>query len=279
MTRLELNQSRLDTYVKCERRFFLQYIQDEHVPARTPLLTPGQEERAKQGELFHQYMEKALRGLPTESLLQLAPDPIDRWVEAALRFIAQLPTGPRLVEFTLSVPFRETLLTAKYDLLVPRGEKAVIIDWKTAGRPDSTTRWHQDMQHVVFPFVLAEAAPDMGWNRITPNDIEFIYWFAVAPEKPLRFPYTVAQHRRNREFLEHQIADILEKSGSENRFLQVADTPGNRESLCSHCAFMFHCERGNNPKSVRDLSNVFLEAERDRIASTDADLDHYEVSF
>ena len=279
MTRLELNQSRLNTYAKCERRFFLQYMQDEYVPSRIPLLPPEQEERVRQGELFHQYMERAVRGLPTESLLPLIPYPIDRWMEAALRFTAQLPTGPRLVEFTLSLPFHGALLTAKYDLLVLQAEKAVIIDWKTSGRPKSTSRWQQDMQHVIFPFVLAEAAPDMGWSQITPNDIEFIYWFAGAPDEPLRFPYTLGQHRQNQEFLESHIAAVLAKSDAENGFLQVVDTPGNRESLCGHCAFMFYCERGSNPKSVRDLSNIFLEAELDRIASTDTDLDNYEVFF
>ncbi len=279
MPLLELNQSRLATYAKCERRFFLQYMQEEHVPSRTPRLTPEQEQRIKQGDLFHQYLERALRGLPIEDLLQRAPEPIDRWLEAALRFVAQLPTGPRLVEFTLSLPWHGIGLTAKYDLLVPHAETMVIVDWKTSERPQAASRWQRDIQHVVFPFVLAEAAPHMGWGPISPSNIEFVYWFASAPEEPLRFPYTAEQHQRNREFLESQITDLWQKTGSEHRFRQVADTPENRGTLCSHCAFMFHCERGSNPKSVRDLSSVFLKAELDRIASTDIDLDRYEIAF
>ncbi len=281
MTRLELNQSRLNTYVKCERRFFLQYMQEEYVPSRTPLLTPAQEQKVRRGELFHQCIERAVRGVPPETFLPLLPNPVDRWIEAALDFIAQLPAGPRLVEFTVSVPLHGAVLTAQYDLLVPYAEaaKVVIVDWKTSESSASASHGPQDMQHVVFPFVLAEAAPDMGWSRITPHDIEFIYWFAGAPDEPLRFSYTPAQHQQNREILEGHIADVLAKSDAEHRFRQVADTPGNREALCGHCAFMFHCERGNHPKSVRDLSAVFLEAELDRIVSADTGLDDPEVFF
>ena len=279
MIHLELNQSRLDTYAKCERRFFLQYLCDQYVPSRSPLLPAEVEERVRQGTLFHQFIERALRGIPIEHLLQIAPEPIDGWVETALDFISRLPTGLRFTEFSLSLPFQEALLTAKYDLLVICEDKAFIIDWKTSGRPRSPSKWQQEIQHIVFPFVLAAAAPRMGWNQIKPDNIEFIYWFAVAPQETSRVPYSSGQHQQNQKFLERQVSAVLAKSNNELNFPQITDTIGNRESFCSQCTFMFHCKRGESPGSALDLSSIFLDADLERFFAAEIDLDDFEIAY
>lgn len=279
MAFVELNQSRLNTYAKCERRFYLQYVQDEFVPSRTSVLSPEQEENVGRGDLFHRYIESAMRGLPIEPLLRIAPEPIDEWIKGALEFLSKIPIGPRYVEYTLSIPFQEALLTAKYDLLMPLEDKGVIVDWKTTGLPGISPRWQQDLQQVIFPFVLAEAAPEMGWTQITPDNIEFIHWFAAAPHEPRRFRYSQERHQRNREIMDSFFTRIGGKPRVESSFPKVPDTPQNRDSLCSRCTFMFHCERGVNPKSVRDLSSVFLEADLERIALTNADFDQYEIAY
>ncbi len=279
MAFIELNQSRLSTYARCERRFFLQYIQNEFVPSRSSMLSPEQEENVRRGDLFHRYIESVLRGLPIEPVMRIAPEPLDEWIRGALEFLSKMPNGPRFVEYTLSLPFQEAQLTAKYDLLVLLEDKGVILDWKTTGMPDLAPDWHQDLQQVIFPFVLVEAATEMGWTQITPDHVEFIYWFAAAPHEPMHFRYSQELHQRNREFLESNFTKIQEKRRVENNFSQVADTPQNRDSLCSRCTFMFHCDRGVNPKSVKDLSSVFLEADLERIALTNTDFDQFEIAY
>lgn len=279
MIHLELNQSRLDTFSKCERRFFLQYLSECYVPSRAPILPAEAEERVKQGVLFHQCIERALRGVPVEPLLRVAPDPIVGWVENALKFISLLPAGPRFVEYTLSLPFQDALLTAKYDLLVVCQDKAIIVDWKTTGRPGNAGGHNLDIQRIVFPFVLAEAAPQIGWQQVEPDNIEFIYCFACGLGQTLQFPYSSKLHQQNQDFLENQITSISTRSGCESLFPKIADTPDNVDSLCSRCTFMFHCDRGDTASSVRDLSSVFQEADLDRLFSAETDLDEFEIEF
>lgn len=281
MADLELNQSRLQTYAKCQRRFFLQYMREEYVPSRAPLLPAEQEAKIRQGELFHRHVEGLMRGLDEELVLKFAPDPVGGWLNDALGFLEQLPSGDRLAEFTIALPFRGAKLTAKYDLLVVRQERALIVDWKTSEEPAKRYFLERSMQHRVFPFVLAEAAPAMGWPQVGPESIEVVYWNAGEPKAPSLFMYSQREHQGNRKFLTDRIAEIRARDRVEGSFPKVPDTPENRETLCNACAFVFHCERGDDTRERRNLASVFYEADLELAADADAgsDLDLYEIPY
>lgn len=257
--KLEFNQSRLGTFQACARKFYLRHIASLPVPPRAEMLAPAHAEQVARGQLFHKYVERALKlpHLPLSALAAQAPAPIDGWLGQAGDFIATLPPR-RYVEYTLSLPFQTAVLTARYDLVAVSPERILIVDWKTSERPTPASILRRRMQHVVFPFVLTEAAPHIGWGQIVPEQVEIVYWFSATPQQPLRLRYSQDEHRTNARLLQDLVTGILARQG-ETEFPKVADTPANRERLCAWCTYMHHCERSTTLRIQVDLVRIFDE--------------------
>ncbi len=253
---LIFNQSRLEVFTKCERKFYLQYLARRHFPPRPNVPTPAQEAQLAQGVLMHKYMERAFKGVDKTILAACAPTPIREWLEDACTFADQLPRGKRLAECTLSMPFASVRLTARYDLIViGQDGQVMIVDWKTSAEPTPASRLRQRMQHVVFPYVLTES--HLGGSA-DPARVEMIYWFTTDPLAPVRFRYSEAEHRQNRDKLENMVRTIMQRT-AEADFPKVEDTPRNLRYLCAYCSYMHHCERSATPVTSVDLDDIFEE--------------------
>ncbi len=256
---LVLNQSRLEVFTKCERKFYLQYLARHYFPFRPDLPTREQAAQLAQGQLMHKYMERALKGVNLAALTRFAPTPIREWLEDAYSFADQLPRGERLVECTLSVPFGSTHLTARYDLIVVGQDGHIaIVDWKTSTEPTPASRLRQRMQHVVFPYVLVEAGLVGESGAGKPAQVEMIYWFTSDPLEPVRFRYSQTEHRQNHAILQEMVQTILARTTEED-FPKVQDSSHNRRFLCAYCSYMHHCERSATPVTSVDLDDIFEE--------------------
>ncbi len=258
-TPLTFNQSRLEVFTKCARKFYLQYLAQRYFPPRHDMPTQAQATQLAQGTLMHKYMERALRGVDMAALTACAPTPIREWLEDAYLFVTQLPAGERLVECTLSMPFDDTYLTARYDLIaLTQDGQATIVDWKTSANPTPAARLRQRMQHVVFPYVLVESGLLGAPSTVEPSQVEMVYWFTTDPLTPVRFAYSRAAHQQNQTQLQAMVRAIKART-TEADFPKVEDSPHNRRHLCAFCSYMQHCERGATPVTSVDLDDVFEE--------------------
>lgn len=258
--RPEFNQTRLQDFELCPRKFHLRHQARYQFPDRPDLISDEVERRLTWGRDFHRHIERWAAGIPLAILLRTAQPPADEWLTLAVRYLASLTQASQwYVEYTLSIPFQDSILSARYDVLIrrPNGE-LIILDWKTGSRPVGAATLRRSMQQAVFPFVLAEAAPELGWGRVDPEDILCVYWIAAAPHDPVRIRYAADEHRHNRELLADRIQSILARRREED-FPLVEDTPENRERICALCTYAHYCDRGLTHGTRVDLDHVFLE--------------------
>jgi hypothetical protein len=184
---LTLSQSKLTTFLTCQRRFYLRYR--ARLPWPEPPLPAEQEAALALGQQFHQLLERHFLGLPVEEALG-ENGRLRHWWSQFQNQPPDLPSGKRLPEVSLTVPLvsaasgqdsvtsgqdsvtsgqdsgfggRAPLLVGRFDLVVlaetPAGQPAVhIYDWKT-GRPQPLAELRRSWQTKLY---LALAAAGGG---------------------------------------------------------------------------------------------------------------------
>lgn len=277
------SQSTLQMYVDCNRRFYLTHIERLPWPAIEAAPFALYEEAMRQGELFHRIVQRGIEGVPIANA-PLAP-PLDQWVQAWLAWgLKETPTQHRLTERMLATAIvpegvdEPVRLVAKYDLIAAesgaegtaQGSRVVIVDWKTSARRPEVEAMRRRWQSLLYPFVLVESALRLPFGDVAPEDVEMRYWFAGAPDAPIRLRYDRQQHEANRAALAALLGEILGKEG-EAAFPKVPDTPANRRRFCAFCVYRSRCQRGDEP-GVMDEYDEESDAE---IGAVDAAVESY----
>lgn len=258
------SQSSLQAYVNCPRRFWLAYVEQLPWPSQETKPFDAYEEQMRLGSRFHQIIHRAETGFDPELLAAAVDYPLDEWFTAYQRHRPDgLPTQFVESERVLSIPFGNEQgrfrLAARYDLIAAEraGERgrAVIVDWKTTSRPTRRTRLQEQLQTVVYPFVLVEASDALPWGPIEPDQVEMIYWFTAAPDEPVRFRYSADLHAASRSRLQGLLAAVL-AGEREADFPKVPDTEQNRRHLCAYCVYRSRCDRGVDAGDLADVDDA-----------------------
>jgi hypothetical protein len=180
----------------------------------------------------------------------LGPEGADlkRWWGNFLQFANVAPGGNTLVEGVLSAQIGDFRLLAKYDLIrwgIDNSDGYVTIyDWKT-----SQQRPHRDwlagrLQTKVYPYLLVQAGDRVtGMGKLSPEQIEMVYWFAEHPQETQRFSYSDQQYEQDRQYLLSLVDEI--SSLGEGDFNLTAD-----ESRCKFCTYRSLCDRGISAGSI-----------------------------
>lgn len=234
------SQHSLQDYADCPRRFWLRYLEQLAWPS--PPVEPLEEyERHRLlGEQFHRLAHQAFLGIDLNLLRQLAESDalLSSWWANFMRLFPSVNTGERKVEFALSVPVKPYRLFARFDLIQKHTTplRWVIWDWKTGEKTSTASRLSQRWQTRVYRYVLVEAGQTIfGQNAPQPQDVEMVYWFAAAPEKSVRLPYSQEQFEKDRE-------DILQWI----EWIEKDDVfpPTTEEKRCRFCVYRSFCDRG-----------------------------------
>ena len=246
------SQSSLQAFANCPRRFWLAYVEELSWPALEAAPYDEYEKMLRLGGQFHQLVERAEAGLPTELLTDGLDYPLNEWFESYLRHRpADLPKEIVEVERVMSAPLAveagQYRLGARYDLIAVGGEganrRAVILDWKTNQRVARRSVLQQRMQTLVYPFVLVEASAGLPWGPVTPEQVEMRYWFTAAPTEAVIFRYSSDLHTANRARLVGLLDDIS-RGERQADFPKVPDTEENRKRYCNYCVYRSRCDRG-----------------------------------
>lgn len=265
----QFSQSSLQDYADCPRRFELRYLDQLQWPAIEAEPIQERERHMRRGADFHHMVHQHLSGVPADALAgTAATDPdLQRWWAAyrADSWIAALPET-RYPELTLSAPVNGYRLLAKYDLVALQpGQRAVIVDWKTAQRKPARERLQERLQTVVYRYVLVEAGAHLnGGAIIAPEQVEMVYWFAVDPAHPIRFPYDAAQYAQDRDMLISLVGDIRARAV----FDKTADT-----HRCRFCVYRSLCDRG-----IEAGHEDEIDAEPGDETSVDLDFDFDQIA-
>lgn len=244
------SQSSLQDYSDCPRRFQLRYIEQLQWPAveTEPILE--NERRQQEGQLFHRMVQQHLIGLAAEKLTRLAKTPyLSHWWANYLGYKFELDGYAQHIELILTSPVGAYHLLAKYDLIaIKPGERASIYDWKTYHKRPHDEWMAARLQTRVYLAILIQAGATL--NRGTPfhpEQIDMIYWYADYPSEPVRFPYNLAQHKRDWEVLTGLINEI----GNHRHFPLTED-----EKKCAYCPYRSYCSRGDKAGIIDEIAET-----------------------
>lgn len=240
------SQGSLQDYADCPRRFQLRYLLGQRWPAPEVDDLLAFEQRMEQGAYFHHLIHQHLAGIPADVLRQRIEDAdVRRWFEAYLRSGLESVPDERRPEMTLMVPLGDHLLLAKFDLLaVQPGQRALIIDWKTARQIPAEETLLRRLQTVVYRYVLARGGDHLnGGQPIPPEQIEMVYWYADHDGATRRLPYDAAQFAADEAYLLELVREI-------DRRADFPLTPDERR--CRFCVYRSLCDRGTQAGSLAE---------------------------
>jgi hypothetical protein len=252
----QFTQSNLQDFEDCPRRFELRHILRQEWPAVQSEPVLEQENRMRQGQLFHHLVQQYCLGISADLLEKQSSDPIlANWWQ---NFLSSMPLEElpalRRVEYTLSAPFCGLRMAAKYDILaVEPGKRLVILDWKTSLNKPSRRRLQAKLQTRLYPclLVLAGKALNQG-EAVQPEQVEMSYWFAEEPDAPMHFSYDYAKFTEDQEYLQKLATTI--QSLQPGHFLLTAD-----ENHCNYCIYRSLCDRGVRAGDWKESSDEMDE--------------------
>ncbi len=238
--RLLLSRSKLTTFLVCQRRFQLRYLEQRPWPEAP--LPETDETRLERGRQFHQLVQRHFLGLKVEPAA-IADPGLRRWWLTFVQHQPGLPHGRALPELTLTIPIGAHLLHGRFDLLM-LGEKegapfAHIFDWKT-GKPQTDMTLRNDWQTRLYLAMLAEGAQALraDGRHLLPDHIAITYWYTSEPDMPHTITYSQAWHQQNWAEISALVAHIEARQGQGGIWALTDDW-----SQCQACAYRVLCER------------------------------------
>ncbi|HVU12125.1 MAG TPA: PD-(D/E)XK nuclease family protein [Phototrophicaceae bacterium] len=248
------DQSKLQDFVDCPRRFYLKYVRQLRYPAPESAPLREFEQQMERGSQFHHLVHQHLVGIPADMLEDtISDDAVGAWWDNYLAYgLADLPPT-RLPETILTVPLAGKRLVARFDLLATDEQRAVIVDWKTALHRPKRAHLEHRLQTIVYRYVLARA------KALAPEAITMIYWFAEFPRQPEIFAYSAEQFARDEAYLNTLATDILARAETDFPLTENLD-------FCRFCSYRSLNERGAKAGNL-------LAAADENTDSFDIDLD------
>ena len=244
----QFSQRSLQDYVECQRRFLLRYIEQISWPAIESEPWKEHESHLQAGSDFHRLVQRYLIGIPVERLSASMPpsnlgnDNLQRWWANFLQELDIQPVNDQFVEATLSAPLHNFRLLATYDLIrweiVTGGLEVWIYDWKTSLKKPPRQWLEGRLQSRVYPCLVTQAGQALfGEQRLQPESIKMIYWFAEQPREPEIFAYSAEKFQADHKYL-LSLVDEIDGLAAEDYHLT------GELAKCKYCTYRSLCDRG-----------------------------------
>jgi len=271
---LQLNQSNLQDFLDCPRRFQLKVIEKTVWPAAVAEPLSMAEQSILLGNQFHRICQQYFSGLDPEIIS-------DHIFDSALRTMWQnfLPFGEQLigkfyrVENIISMPFLNHKLVAKFDLILQINNQVYIIyDWKTSSKKPSRTDISQRVQTLLYPFIFTESGHKLfQFDNIPVEDVSMHYWYPLCSDPEEVFPYSSSEHERIFSFLSDTINKINLLIEADELFPLTEDL-----SKCQRCVFRAICQRGSRGVPLDPITEI----DQEDLSNTHFDLNQIiEIDF
>jgi CRISPR/Cas system-associated exonuclease Cas4 (RecB family) len=238
------NQSSLQDYFDCPRRFQLRHIEQLAWPAVETEPVLENERRQQKGQLFHRMIQQHLVGLPIEKLTRIASTPdLSRWWNNYIVQDFNIGGYTQYPELSITAPIGVHRLLAKMDLVaVSSGQKILIFDWKTTQKRPRNEWMAARMQTRIYRSLLVQAGAWLNCGAsVQPEQVEMIYWYADFPSEPAYFPYNLAQYQRDWK----AITSMIDTIDHQQVFPLTED-----EKKCAYCSFRSYCTRGHKAGTI-----------------------------
>jgi|GEM_PF-299605 CRISPR/Cas system-associated exonuclease Cas4 (RecB family) len=262
---IQLNQSNLQDFLECPRRFELRNIHEASWPAVLSEPPTRFEELTELGDRFHKLSNQFFIGIdPTaiESSIH-QPELKEMWGRF-IPYAESLADHKPFTEQILRTTLNGYILIAKYDYVACLPDRSfLIVDWKTSTKKPDRSTLAARVQTYLYPYIFYESYRDLfDMHQLLPKQISLQYWYPNSPEPEEIFPYSEERHQRIKEQLSSIISRIDSLQNSEMSFPLTEDL-----KLCQFCNFRSLCERAASAGSLaldadyenEDLSNTHFD--------------------
>jgi len=265
---LQLNQSNLQDYLDCPRRFQLSVLEDTSWPAAHSEPIVNLELSTQRGNRFHLLSHQFFSGVNHELLGDSINDPDLKIMWDSFSPFARTLQNHRLFsESLLSIPYLGHRLIAKFDLIVEiSSEQYLIFDWKTSSKKPARSILDNRLQTHLYPFIFSQAGHALFPNiNIQPPLIDMHYWYPLASEHEEVFNYSNKEHKIFERELHDLIKSINDLIENDTDFLLT-----DHLSHCQYCIFRSLCDRGSSAgifenslyHNPEDLKNVRFDIDQ-----------------
>jgi len=262
---LQLNQTSLQDFLDCPRRFELGFLNDTRWPAVHSSPLARHERLTEIGTQFHQLCQQFFSGIEPNLITSLISDSdLLRLWQSFLPYGQTLLPYPITSEKILRIPYGDHFLLAKYDLIVQTSNKEyLIIDWKTSPKKPTRTVLADMVQTYLYPFIFQQAGNDLfNTGPILPAMITMQYWYPLTDVHEEYFPYSESMHRDSSITISDLIVQIEDLLSSAKPFPLT-----DNHAHCKFCLFRSFCERGLEANQLslaadldsEDLSNFHFD--------------------
>jgi len=262
---IQLNQSNLQDFLECPRRFELRNIQEASWPAVLSEPPTRFEELTELGDRFHKLSNQFFIGIDPASIESSIhqPELEDLW-KGFLPYAQTLVDYKHFTEQILRTTLNGHILVAKYDYVAYLPDDSfLIIDWKTSAKKPDRSTLAARVQTYLYPFIFYESFQDLfEYPQPHPQRIALQYWYPNSTEPEEIFPYSKERHQTIKEQLSSIISRIDELRNAENSFPLTEDI-----NFCRFCNFRSLCERSASAGTLaldadyenEDLSNTHFD--------------------
>lgn len=236
---LHISQSKISSWVTCERQFQLRYIEKNSWPKRPD---PAESvEAMARGELFHALAaQKFTLGERFHPPDFSSKPTLSKWWGDFETFAPRLQAADHYrVESSLAASISSQVqLFGRIDLLIYNNNTLKLFDWKT-GRPRSKTELEQDWQTRIYMALLYMSRQTICSEDISPEHISMTYWYARDPNESVTLRFDEAWHAKNQQ----EMVDIADQITNRLNGALITWPLTTDLSPCGRCSFNSLCGR------------------------------------
>lgn len=240
-----LSRTRLETYLRCQRRFQLRHVLQ--LPWPSPPEATQQTRWQQQGELFHQFVAQYYLGAPAALLdSSIIPSEVQRWWQTFLRQPPVVSSGSRpLVETTVTMPLAGWQIIGRFDLLLVSTEAVQIFDWKT-GRVRDQAELANDWQTRLYMALIWGGFRALGVEQLPAEALEMTYWYARDPHKSVTLRFDQGWQEKNLAEITRLATQISRQMEENQAIWPLTD----HLETCARCSYRNYCGRSEAAQLV-----------------------------
>lgn len=248
---IRLSQAQLNILQVCPPQFQRLYLEQLGSP-----ISPEIQKNVLWGNQFHQLMQQHFLGLSIDAFLA-ENEKLKILVEDLLSEVNQQHEITSNVwmeaEHYRVLEKDNYLLTAIYDLLIIKEERAEILDWKTYRQPQDKEKLEKNWQTKLYLYLLTETSDYL------PEQISMTYWFAKIDHPPqfLSFQYSQELHQKNEEDLQTLLTNLtqywLDLNQENSNFPHVKNC--QNPDFCPYYQ-LFFSEKGSEDDLLLNIDNI-----------------------
>lgn len=221
------SQSALNAFIKCPMIFKYRYIDGIYLKNKSTLMEFGNN--------FHIMAERYFLGL--KSGKKIVKD------KRLLNFFSSLEEKFTInnlysyfPEYEMKININNLKLLAKYDLIIDKKDGILEIwDWKTGEKKLLEKNHENDMQTLIYPYILKRTSEIINSKKIESNNIKIKYWNPGFANEIIEFNYSDEKDK----IIDGKLRKLIEKI-KKFKFLEYNKIENEN---CKSCSFKVMCKR------------------------------------